>query len=84
VNRGFFTLDAVLVLAMNYKDVEYAVRASSGRDQLILLISYPRIANASQQEFNGSRDEAIAAARQRIDRWLKSHRRRSVVSSQSP
>jgi hypothetical protein len=42
---------------MHYEGVEYVVRASLGRNEWA--------------KFSGSRDEAGAAARRRIDNWIK-------------
>jgi len=63
-----------MVCAMNYKGIEYVVRARPGRDQWTFVISYPRSANPTEVRFSGSRDEAIAAACRRIDSWLKRQR----------
>ena len=59
---------------MNYKGIEYVVRARPGRDQWTFVISYPRSANPTEIRLSGSRDEAIAAACRRIDGWLKRQR----------
>jgi hypothetical protein len=58
---------------MNYEGVDYVVRARIGRDEWTLLIYFPDNAdsNATVAHFRGTRDEASAAARRRIDRWLK-------------
>ena len=58
---------------MEYRGIEFAIRARPGRDEWIWTI-YPKDARDISCEFNGSRDEAIFVARQRIDRWLKEHR----------
>jgi len=63
---------------MNYKDIEYVVRARPGRDQWTFVISYPRRANPTEVPFSGSRDEAIAAACRRIDRWLEKQRTKAA------
>src|SRR5258708_3243942 len=64
----------LIVCAMNYKGIEYVVRARPGRDQWTFVISYPPSANPTEVRFSGSRDEAIAAACRRIDGWLKRQR----------
>jgi hypothetical protein len=59
--------------AMHYESVEYVVRASLGRDELTLLIYFPEVpdSNPTVVKFSGSRDGAGAAARRRIDDWIK-------------
>ena len=52
---------------MNYEGIDYVVRARPGRDQWVLLIYFSD--NATVVKFNGTRDEASAAARRR-DRQL--------------
>jgi hypothetical protein len=52
---------------MNYEGIEYVVRASLGRDEWVLLIYYGGDDNPTVVKFSGSR----AAARQRIDNWIK-------------
>ena len=58
---------------MHYESVEYVVRASLGRDELTLLIYFPEVpdSNPTVVKFSGSRDGAGAAARRRIDDWIK-------------
>jgi hypothetical protein len=56
---------------MNYEGIEYVVRASLGRDEWVLLIYYDRDDNPTVVKFSGSRAAASAAARQRIDNWMK-------------
>jgi hypothetical protein len=58
---------------MEYRDIEYAVRARLGRDQWVWTI-YPKDARASTNQFIGTRDGAIAAACRRIDRLLAESR----------
>ena len=63
---------------MHYEGVEYVVRASLGRDEWTLLIYFPDKAPDSRPtvvKFSGSRDEAGAAARRRIDNWIKRQQR---------
>jgi hypothetical protein len=56
---------------MNYEGIEYVIRASLGRDEWVLLIYYGGNDNPTVVKFSGSRDAANAAARQRIDNWIK-------------
>jgi hypothetical protein len=57
---GIGQFGRLIVFAMNYKDIEYVVRARPGRDQWTFVISYPRSVNPTEVHFSGSRDEAIA------------------------
>jgi hypothetical protein len=67
---------------MNYEGIDYVVRPSLGRDQWTLLIYFSD--NAAVAKFNGTRDEACAAARRRIDSWVKRQRqKRRDASSQA-
>jgi hypothetical protein len=67
---------------MNYEGIDYVVRASLGREQWTLLIYFSD--NATVAKFNGTRDEACAAARRRIDSWVKRQRqKRRDASSQA-
>lgn len=67
--------------AMIYEGVEYVIRASLGRDQWTLLIYFPDKAesNPTVVKFSGSRDEAAAAARRRIDNWIKRQQTRNAA-----
>jgi hypothetical protein len=58
---------------MRYRRIEFAVRARPGRDEWTWTI-YPKDARDFSREFTGSREEAICAACQKIDRWLTEHR----------
>jgi hypothetical protein len=62
---------------MVYEGVEYVVRASLGRDQWTLLIYFPDRADPTVVKFSGLRDEAGAAARRRIDNWIKRQKTKS-------
>ena len=59
---------------MIYEDIEFLIRAGLGRNEWTLLIYYPDNlgGNPSVLQFSGSRDDAIASARQRIHREPKS------------
>jgi hypothetical protein len=65
---------------MNYEGIDYVVRASPGRDQWILLI-YFSDTDATVVKFSGTRDEATAAARRRIDNWVKRQRQKQRAPS---
>ena len=69
---------------MDRKGVEFVLLARPGRDQWTLVISYPRSGNPTEVRFGGSRDEAIAAAGARIDRWLKRQREIEKKASSVP
>jgi len=62
---------------MHYEGVEYVVRASLGRDEWALLIYFPKDPDSSPTvvKFSGSREQAAAAARRRIDNWIKRQQR---------
>jgi hypothetical protein len=63
---------------MIYEGIEYVVRASLGRDQWTLMIYYSDNSRPTTFQFSGTRDEASAAARRRIDGWLTRHRESPV------
>src|SRR5262249_34947734 len=63
--------NVVMSRSMNHNGVEFLVLARPGRYQWTVVISYPRSTNSTKVPFEGSRDEAIAVARARIDGWLK-------------
>jgi hypothetical protein len=65
---------------MNYQGIDYVVRASPGRDQWTLLI-YFSDTDATVVKFSGTRDEASAAARRRIDNWVKRRRQKQRAPS---
>ena len=58
---------------MTYEGVEYAIRAGLGRNERVLLISFPDNVggNPSVVNFSGSRNDALAEAKKRIDNWLR-------------
>jgi hypothetical protein len=60
---------------MEYRGIEFAVRARPGRDEWTWTI-YPKGSRAISHEFAGLRDEAISKACKRIDYWLKEDRAR--------
>jgi len=59
---------------MKHKGVEFVILARPGRNQWTYVISYPESADPSRTPFEGSRDEAMAVARTRIDDRLKRRR----------
>jgi hypothetical protein len=65
---------------MKYKRIEFAVRARPGRDEWTWTI-YQKDGRDFSREFTGSREEAICAARQKIDRWLTQHRTQDAKPS---
>ncbi len=67
----------IYCLSMEYRGIEYAVRARLGRDQWI----YPKDARTSNNVFIGTRHGAITAACRRIDRWLVEHRMQDANDS---
>jgi hypothetical protein len=66
--------NVVMSRSMNHKGVEFLILARPGREQWTVMISYPRSTNPTAVRFEGSRDKAIAVARDRIDGWLKKGR----------
>ena len=76
--------DAVEI-TMTYEGIEYAIRAGLGRNEWVLLISFPDNVggNPSVVNFSGARNDAIAEAKKRIDNWLKrlEKKKRAAVSS---
>jgi hypothetical protein len=62
---------------MQYRTVEYAVRARPGRDEWIWTI-YPKGAASIHRDYTGPRQEAVDAACRAIDRWLAEHRKKNA------
>ena len=58
---------------MTYEGIDYAIRAGLGRNEWVLLISLPDNVggNPSVVNFSGSRNDALAEARKRINNWMK-------------
>ena len=67
---------------MTYACIEYAIRAGVGWNEWVLLISFPDNAggNASVLHYSGSRNDALAEAKKRIDSWLKRKKKRAATS----
>jgi hypothetical protein len=61
---------------MHYREIEYVVRASLGRDEWTLLIYFTDRVDPTVVKFSGSRDEAGAVARRRINDWIKRQRQK--------
>ena len=51
---------------MNYKKIEYFIRARPGRDEWALAIAYPRNAKATEIKFSGTRDALFALCVRRL------------------
>jgi hypothetical protein len=58
---------------MTYEEVEFVIRAGLGRNEWVLLISFPDNigGNPTVVKFSGSRKDALAEAKKRIDNWVK-------------
>jgi hypothetical protein len=76
--------DAVEI-TMTYEGIEYAIRAGLGRNEWVLVISFPDNigGNPSVVKFSDPRNDALAEAKKRIDNWLKrlEKKKRAAVSS---
>ena len=53
---------------MTHEDIEFVIRAGLGRDEWVLLISFPDNVggNPSVLKFSGTRNDALAEAKKRI------------------
>jgi hypothetical protein len=71
---------------MIYEDVEFVIRAGLGRHEWTLLICYPDNIdrNPTVSQFSGSMGDATAAARRRIDGWMRRQRQRRPPPSEPP
>ena len=58
---------------MTYEGIDYAIRAGLGRNEWVLLLSFPDNVggNPSVVNFSGSRNNALAEAKKRINNWMK-------------
>ena len=67
---------------MTYEDIKFFIRAGLGRNEWTLLVYYPDNVdgNPSALQFSGARDDAIASARQRIDRWIRRQRLKAQLA----
>ncbi len=63
---------------MVYREIKYLIRASLGRNEWALHVYYPDNAGrkATVSHFHGTPQEATAAARRKIDTWLREQRRK--------
>jgi hypothetical protein len=72
---------------MTHEDIEFVIRAGLGRDEWVLLISFPDNvgSNPSVVKFSGSRNDALAEAKKRIDNWVKrlEKKKRAALSSRN-
>jgi hypothetical protein len=70
---------------MNYRGIEYVIRASLGRNEWSIVISFPEasepLARSSVVRFHGTREEATLEARKRIRSWLKRQKLKSGAAS---
>ena len=58
---------------MTHEDIEFVIRAGLGREEWVLLISFPDNVggNPSVVKFSGTRNDALAEAKKRIDNWVR-------------
>ena len=70
---------------MVYREIKFLIRASLGRNEWALLVYYPDKVDgrATVSKFTGTPQQATAAARRKIDKWLQNDKRkvRAVSSS---
>ena len=66
---------------MTYEEIEFVIRAGLGRNEWVLLISFPDNigGNPSVVNFSGSRKDALAEAKKRIDNWVKRLKKQKQV-----
>ena len=71
---------------MTHEGNEYAIRAGLGRNEWVLLISFPDNVggNPSVVNFSGSRKDALAEAKKRIDNWMQRQRRKARLTTHQP
>jgi hypothetical protein len=67
---------------MVYQGIKFLIRASLGRNEWALHIYHPDNAagSATVHKFIGLPQEATAAARRKIDTWLREQRRKPRLS----
>jgi hypothetical protein len=72
---------------MTHGGIGFEIRASLGRDEWVLLISFPDNAggNPSVVKFSGLRNDARAEAKKRIENWVKrlEKKKRAATSSRT-
>jgi hypothetical protein len=66
---------------MEHRGIIYAIRARPGRDEWTLTI-YPNDGPARASQFTGTREEATATVRRRIDSLLTVQETRKAKGSQ--
>ena len=69
---------------MTYEGIEYAIRAGLGRNEWVLLISFPDNVggNPSVVNFSGERNDALAEAKNNwVKRLEKKKRARCILAS---
>jgi hypothetical protein len=72
---------------MTYEGIEYVIRAGLGRDEWVLLISFPDNIGGSPSvvNFSGTRNDALAEAKKRIDNWVRRlEKKKRAGSSRGP
>ena len=71
---------------MNYRGIEYVIRAALGRNEWTIVISFPEasepLTRSSVISFQGTREEASSEARKRIRKWQKRQGEKSRATSQ--
>jgi hypothetical protein len=69
---------------MTHERIEYQIRASVGRNEWALHIYYPDKADGKPtiSKFNGTREDAAAAACRKIDNWLTQQKWKARVAGQ--
>jgi hypothetical protein len=72
---------------MTYEGIEFVIRAGLGRNEWAVTIHFPDasepLARSSVVKVTGTRDDAIATVRKRIDGWLKRQHQKARQSAQS-
>ena len=71
---------------MTYAGIEYAIRAGVGWNEWVLLISFPDNAGGGPTalHYSGSRNDALAEGKKRINSWLRRQKKRAPSSPVSP
>ena len=72
---------------MTHEDIEFVIRAGLGRDEWVLLISFPDNVGGNPSvvvNFSGSRKDALAEAKKRIDNWMQRQRRKARLTTHQP
>ena len=71
---------------MTYAGIEYAIRAGVGWNEWVLLISFPDNAGGGPTalHYSGSRNDALAEGKKRINSWLRRQKKRARSSPVGP